>query len=373
MVHRNVRKPQKKMTSATRPPGPGERKKHFRIGESTMPENGPPQFSFRGSSFDGMIEALGGAFGTFNAEPIGKIGDFRWGINLVACDNAVLISGYHQNEFQFSIAPTSETAEYLSIVIPRSGGMEVTYGGRTAGAGRGKLLLYNNFEPDGVIMHGQSNIIDELLLDWSVILHAVGQTFEVPINDPLDLLPELELATPTGQTIGNLASTMINGLRDNGALLRSPIAMTHLTQALADLVVRQIPHRLSHLLDKKPCLIAPRHVRRAIEYMQANINQPITMPMVAEAAGVTSRALQLGFRAFRETTPAAYLMMLRMRAARQDLLNPANNQAVREICLKWGFFHFGRFSASYKATYGEKPSDTRKRVDRSAFSVSPRR
>lgn len=104
--------------------------------------------------------------------------------------------------------------------------------------------------------------------------------------------------------------------------------MAHLTQALADLVVRLVPHQLSHLLNKKPSLIAPRHVRRAIEYMQANINQPITMPIVAEAAGVSLRALQMGFRAFRDTTPAAYLMMLRLRAARQDLLDPGNIQAV---------------------------------------------
>ncbi|WFU52047.1 AraC family transcriptional regulator [Sinorhizobium terangae] len=316
-----------------------------------------------------MVETLAGAFGTFSAEPIGQIGDFLWRIDLAACDNAVLISGYHQNEFQFSIAPTSETEESLSIVIPQSGGMGLTYGDCTAEAGRGKLLLYNNFEPDGVMMHGQSNVIDELLLNWSVIQQTVGQTLEVPLNGSLDLLPELELASPTGQMIGNLASTIMNGMRGNGPLMGSPIAMAHLTQALADLVVRHIPHRLSHLLDKKPCLIAPRHVHRAIEYMQANINQPITIAMVAEAAGVTSRTLQLGFRAFRETTPAAYLRTLRMQAVRRDLLDPDNNQAVRETCLKWGFFHFGRFSAAYKAIYGEKPSDTRRRVDRSQFSA----
>jgi transcriptional regulator GlxA family with amidase domain len=101
--------------------------------------------------------------------------------------------------------------------------------------------------------------------------------------------------------------------------------------------------------------------------MQANINQPITMPMVAEAAGVSVRALETGFRAFRDTTPAAYLLRLRLRAARQDLLDPENNQAMREICLKWGFFHFGRFSAVYRTTYGENPSDTRRRVGGSSW------
>ncbi|HXV28917.1 MAG TPA: AraC family transcriptional regulator [Sinorhizobium sp.] len=330
-----------------------------------MAEDSTPQFSFRfrGSSFDNMIETLGGAFGAFSAEPVGRTREFQWGIDFGACDNAVLVSGYHQDAFQFNIEPTRDTAEYLSIVIPRNGGMGVTYGARTAEAGQGKLLLYNNFEPDSVLMHGQSNVIDELLISWPVILQTVEQTFEMPLNGSLNLLPELDLATPAGRTIGDLAAMMMDGMRDNGPLLRTPMAVAHLTQALADLVVRLVPHELSHLLDKKPCLIAPRHVRRAIEFMHANIHQPITMAMVAEAAGVSVRALQMGFRAFRETTPAAYLTKLRLQAARQDLLDPGNNRAVGEICLKWGFFHFGRFSATYKATYGESPSDTRKRVD----------
>ncbi len=331
-----------------------------------MPDDSVLSNSFRysGASFDNMIETLGGAFGAFSAEPMGQASDFRWGIDIALHDNAVLLSGYHQDEFQFKIEPTRDTAEYLSIVIPRNGGMGVAYGARMAEAGEGKLLLYNNFEPDSVTMYGQSNLIDELLLGWSVILQTIDQTFEQSLSGSLQLLPELSLTTAVGQTIGNLAATMMNGMRDNGPLLRSPIAMSHITQALAELVIRLVPHRLSHLLDQKPSLIAPRHVRRAIEFMQANISQPIGMTEVAAAAGVSIRALQLGFRTFKDTTPLAYLMKLRLREARQDLLDPENSQAVSEICLKWGFFHFGRFSAVYRATYGENPSETKKRASR---------
>jgi AraC-like DNA-binding protein len=329
-----------------------------------MSENSahPSLFRFRGSSFDDMVETLGNAFGAFSAEPVGDTRDFQWGIDVCASEHAVLLSGYHQTEFQFDIEATSHTTEYLSIVLPQNGGMGVKYGADTATAGRGKLLLYNNFEPDSVVMYGQENVIDELLLNWSVVLQAIGETFETPLKGSLNLLRELDLATPAGQTIANLTITIMSGMRDNGPLLQSPIAMTRLTEALADLIVRLVPHRLSHLLEKKPCLIAPRQVRRAMDFMQANIDRPITMTMVAEAAGVSTRALEIAFRAFKETTPAAYLQTLRLRAVRQDLLDPTNPSTVKDVCLKWGFFHFGRFSAVYRATYGEKPSETKKRV-----------
>lgn len=58
---------------------------------------------------------------------------------------------------------------------------------------------------------------------------------------------------------------------------------------------------------------------------------------------------------------AVYLRTLRLRAVRNDLLEPSNQESVSAICLKWGFFHFGRFSAVYRSVYGEKPSETRNR------------
>lgn len=319
-------------------------------------------FSYRGSCFDSMIDTLGGAFGTFEAKPLFHTPEFQWEIDLSVCDRAVLLTGYHQDECEFNIEPMANTAEYLSVVIPRNGGMGVTSGSQTAQVGQGKLLLYKSFEPDCITMHGQSNLIDELLINWPVILQAVGQTFELPLNGPLDLAPELDLSTPAGQAIGGVAETIISGMRNNGPLLHCPIAMAHLTDAFADLVMQMVPHRLSHFLNKKPVMIAPRHVRRAIEFMQANISSPMTISTVADAVGVSRRSLEIGFRTFKETTPAAHLHLLRLRAARQELLDPDNDRALKEICLKWGFFHFGRFSAVYRSAYGETPSVTRKRV-----------
>ncbi|UJW77807.1 AraC family transcriptional regulator (plasmid) [Rhizobium sp. SL42] len=66
----------------------------------------------------------------------------------------------------------------------------------------------------------------------------------------------------------------------------------------------------------------------------------------------------------RDTTPSAYLHAIRLRGARGDLLGPSNQETVKDICLKWGFFHFGRFSGAYREAYGEKPSDTKRRTAR---------
>ncbi|MFB2607146.1 helix-turn-helix domain-containing protein, partial [Rhizobium phaseoli] len=66
---------------------------------------------------------------------------------------------------------------------------------------------------------------------------------------------------------------------------------------------------------------------------------------------------------FKANTPSAYLRTIRLQAVREDLRDPSNRQPLRDICLKWGFFHLGRFAAIYRAAYGENPSDTRRRSD----------
>lgn len=314
---------------------------------------------FQGSNFEQMVEIFAGNFGPFDASPVGRVHDFHWKADFWTDRTLTLVTSQYFSGW--SVKAVSETSEWLSLIVPRTGTVDVALGRNTIEGTPGKLLLVNNHEAERFLVRGDPHLSDVLRLDWAVIVQTLSALFETPQTGSLVLSPMLDLVSPAGQLIANLARTIIDGMRNDGPLLHSQIARSHLTQALADLVVRTVPHRLSHLLDKRPFLIAPVHVRRAIDFMRANIDQPITMAAVANAAGVSLRALETGFRAFREASPSAYLRNIRLRAAREDLLDPTNRQTVREICLKWGFFHTGRFSSVYRTHYGETPSDTKKR------------
>ncbi|URK86411.1 AraC family transcriptional regulator (plasmid) [Rhizobium sp. RCAM05350] len=325
-----------------------------------MPDNAPSAFAprFQGSNFEHMVETFAGNFGPFDASPTGPTRNFLWKADVRSDGTLTLITGQYAAGWHVRTVP--ETSEWLSVLVPRTGSIDVTLGRTTIEGLPGRILLVNNHEAERFTVRGEPHLSDVLRVDWTVIARTVAAILETPLTGALELAPAVDLSAPSGQLIGSLVQTILIGMRDNGPLLHSPIAMSHLTQTLADLVVRSIPHRFSALLDKKILMIAPRHVRRAIDFMNSNISRPITMQMVAEVAGVSIRSLETGFRAFKQTTPAAYLRMMRMRAVRQELLDPLSQQSVSEICLKWGFFHFGRFSATYRAFYGENPSDTRK-------------
>jgi transcriptional regulator GlxA family with amidase domain len=103
---------------------------------------------------------------------------------------------------------------------------------------------------------------------------------------------------------------------------------------------------------------APRHVRKAEEYVRNNLDNPISLDDIANAAGVTARSLQLGFRNFRNTSPMALLRSERLRRVHEELMAGAPGASVTEVATRWGFSHLGRFSQIYKEKYGQSPSTT---------------
>ncbi|AYG68505.1 MULTISPECIES: helix-turn-helix domain-containing protein [unclassified Rhizobium] len=312
----------------------------------------------KGSDFGSMVEAFSGAYGVFGAKPLGKDRAFTWAADLRRSGPLTAVHSAYERSWE--VRTLDETPQHLGLYMPRMGSLRLTIGRKVAEGGAGHILIANNHEARDRLLQGESNSLDALLLDWKIVKRMLASLLEAPILDPLDLEPVLDLSTPSGQLIGNLAQAIIQGMRNDGPLLSSPLAVSMMSETLADLVIRFGQHRLSHHLGKeKVSMVAPWHVRRAIDYMHANITEPFTISMVADDVGVSLRALQMGFKAFRKTSPGAYLRTIRLKAARDQLRDPLNQQSVREVCATWGFFHPGRFSIIYRSIFGESPSDTR--------------
>ncbi len=107
----------------------------------------------------------------------------------------------------------------------------------------------------------------------------------------------------------------------------------------------------------------PRHVRRAMDYIHAHLGDALTVGDIARAACVSVRALEEGFRRHCASSPLAYLRDARLDGVRRALLDGGPERgSVTEIAHRHGFFHLGRFSAYYKARFGESPSQSARRA-----------
>jgi len=116
---------------------------------------------------------------------------------------------------------------------------------------------------------------------------------------------------------------------------------------------------------------AGRHLvaRRAARMIHERVSNPTNPGSLSAELGVPLRTLELGFRESFGTTPRSYIQTLRLHEVRRELCagGPGN---VTDVATRWGFFHLGRFSATYRRLFGESPSATLLRGGRRSFAVS---
>lgn len=103
-----------------------------------------------------------------------------------------------------------------------------------------------------------------------------------------------------------------------------------------------------------------RIVRRAMQLIEEHCAEPLGTPDIAEAVGVSIRALQSGFKTHLNTTPMAYVRYARLTRVRESLTQ-GSVESVTEAAHKWGVTHLGRLSGDYRAAFGETPIETLKR------------
>ena len=104
-----------------------------------------------------------------------------------------------------------------------------------------------------------------------------------------------------------------------------------------------------------------RSLRRAKEYIHANLDRPLALADIARHACVSPRTLELVFKRHGETSPLAYARRQRLQAAHGALRTAAREgglPSVTDVALAHGFIHMGRFSAQYREQFGCLPSET---------------
>jgi AraC family ethanolamine operon transcriptional activator len=103
-----------------------------------------------------------------------------------------------------------------------------------------------------------------------------------------------------------------------------------------------------------------RICRAADAFIVANSGGTPSSADVAAAAGVTIRTLHNAMVAVHGMSLQRYMILNRLWAARAALGRGGPQSLVKTIAFDQGFWHLGRFSRTYRAFFGECPSDTLK-------------
>lgn len=143
--------------------------------------------------------------------------------------------------------------------------------------------------------------------------------------------------------------------------MASPLLRAALVEFAAAAQLAVFPHTAtsaSRLRD--PGQVAPSALRRAISFIDAHAEEPVTLTRMAEAAGVTGRALQLAFMRHYDITPTGYLRRVRLQHAHRELrdADPADGTTVAAIARRWGWANPSHFATAYREAYGQYPRHT---------------
>jgi AraC family ethanolamine operon transcriptional activator len=99
-----------------------------------------------------------------------------------------------------------------------------------------------------------------------------------------------------------------------------------------------------------------RRFRRVVE---ENPDQPLYIPELCKAIGVSERTLRVCCQEQLGVGPKRYLLFRRLHLARRALRKGLpDTTTVTEIATRSGFWHFGRFAGEYQSLFGELPSVT---------------
>lgn len=139
-----------------------------------------------------------------------------------------------------------------------------------------------------------------------------------------------------------------------------PAALGESTRLITDLITTA--WELSRTTSAGPASHRNRTrlAHRAEEWMRGHLGEPVQVPEVCLALGVSRRELEYAFRLTFDQSPRDFLQSLRLNAIRRSIMGgPAGS--LLDVAFDHGITHLGRFAENYRMLFGENPSSSRRR------------
>ena len=241
----------------------------------------------------------------------------------------------------------SEHPGAIGINIPLRGELETRIGGRLVVSAQGYATVNPPDTPADITRWPRNCTILGVKIDRDFVQRELWRV----TGRPDAVIPDqIDFKTHAAASWLRLLTSIANQPVDD-ALLANPHVARGLATSLTDgFLLAAIPHETEDRYAARP-----RIVTRVIDAIHAEPDRPWTAAEMADAAGVSVRRLQEGFRTSLGKTPRECLTEIRLAGVRTELAS-GSARSVTDVALKWGFTHFGRFAAAFRRRYGVPPS-----------------
>lgn len=182
------------------------------------------------------------------------------------------------------------------------------------------------------------------------------------VGDPVTDLRRLAPILPHGHPIGRV-------IRDTARILQAPTEERSPFEASPSTAAMYKDVLLRTLIQEWPrtdaCVVATRratsaYMRRALQWIDANLSTKIVVDDLAKAAGTSPRTLQKLFQDDLGTSPIRYVIKVRLKRLHDALLDVDNSETISTIASRYGLGPKSDFERHYKSKFGRTPSETRR-------------
>lgn len=182
----------------------------------------------------------------------------------------------------------------------------------------------------------------------------------------LEMYPRLDI-TATLYEVDRDRYTCSGGTAPLDMMINS-IALDHgqdLAVQVSELMLHHVmrhPHDTQRLSVQHRTGISHPKLLGAIAHMEAYLENPVAVPDLAEASGLSKRQLERLFRDKLGKTPSRYYLELRL--ARARLLLRQTEMPILQVAVASGFHSASYFARCYREQFGHSPKEERLSLER---------
>jgi AraC-like DNA-binding protein len=280
--------------------------------------------------------------------------DGQYGLRWNQVDLESASFSYVEHESAVDVSAEGPLSDHFRVFLHQGGAIEHRLNGRSVVSDVGKTVVH----APGVEL--KLNIQPSALLGVSLrgdlVQSALAQRFRKmpPVQDWLGSLPN----SPCVEAFRSTAEWLAGELSRPGSPLIAPgKPRLHAERMLLSLFMGCLTEAAP--IEADPILeLSEAQVRRAEEWIEAHIMEPVGIEEVSAAVGIGLRSLRRSFQRVRGYSPRQAMVHLRLERVRDALLRAEPGATVTGIATEYGFLELGRFSMRYRQEFGEAPSQT---------------
>jgi len=247
----------------------------------------------------------------------------------------------------------------VSVTVPLKGRVECSWDAPTlSGFESGNAFGMSPDMPMRLRAAGDSTIL-VLHLDTALVSEQMPAVFGDEAADLPNVPLSLSLTTSLGAAFWRRVASFWRALDREWAVQGSAPIVHEAECALALDLVRAIASQTTDPASKTTGTIGAAGLRRAEEYLMANVGNAICLTDVCRETEVSVRTLSRSFASAHGLGPMGFLKQRRLEAANRALLaaDPSETN-VTDVALRYGFYQLGRFAVEYRRAFNEPPSQT---------------